>query len=236
MVGYPYFNQAPTCFDNKQNGFETGVDCGGSCSFACISQVDPISVLWTRAFRVVPGRYNAVTYVENHNKNAAVTRITYKFRFADKDNVYIGKREGEAFIPPAGKYAIFEPAINTGNSIPVYTTFEFTSMPVWSQVDILKLNQLKIVASNIKLENETTSPHLSAQIKNDSLFFVPEINVITILYDADHNALSASSTFLDKLDRGENKEINFTWPEPITGKVIAEEIIPMYDIFQVKLK
>ncbi len=236
VVVYPYFNKAPSCFDNKQNGTETGPDCGGSCSLACSSQVDPISILWSRAFQVVPGRYNAVTYLENHNKNSAVEKVSYKFRFADKDNVYIGKREGVAFIPPAGRYAIFEPAIDVGNSIPVYTTFEFTEISKYTQVDIEKLNQLKIAVSGIKLENELSSPHLSAQLKNNSLFNIPEIGVVAILYDETGNAVSVSRTYLDQLSGGETKEINFTWPEPIVGKIIAQEIIPIYNVFMAKLK
>ena len=73
--------------------------------------MDEVSVIWTRAFKVISGRYNAVAYLENHNKNAAIYRIKYKFRFSDKDNIYIGKREGETFIPSSGKFAIFEAKI-----------------------------------------------------------------------------------------------------------------------------
>src|SRR6266404_9405368 len=100
LIIYPTLRKTPSCVDNIQNGDETGMDCGGSCPNACISQIDAVSVLWARAFEVVPGRYNAVAYLENHNKNAAVQKISYRFRFADKDNVYIGKREGSTFIPP----------------------------------------------------------------------------------------------------------------------------------------
>src|SRR3989339_265818 len=106
LIAYSKLNKAPTCFDNKQNDTETGVDCGGSCANACLAQVDPISVLWARAFRVVPGRYNAVAYLENHNKNIAINKVNYKFRFADKNNIYIGKREGSAYVPPSGRFAI----------------------------------------------------------------------------------------------------------------------------------
>src|SRR3989344_1172894 len=112
LIIYPSLSKAPTCSDNKQNGNETGVDCGGSCARACLAQVDEISVLWARSFRVIAGRYNAVAYFENHNKNIAIDKINYKFRFADKNNIYIGKREGSTFIPPSGRFAIFEPAID----------------------------------------------------------------------------------------------------------------------------
>ncbi|MBY0376845.1 hypothetical protein K2P96_02640 [Patescibacteria group bacterium] len=123
-----------------------------------------------------------------------------------------------------------------GNSNPVYTTFEFSEVPLWKQIDPKKVGQLKVAVSNIELENETTAPHLSAIVKNNSLFDVPEVKVIAILYDEFHNALSVSSTYIDDLSGGASQNINFTWPQPMTGKVVTEEIIPEYNIFQVKLK
>ncbi|OGI59762.1 hypothetical protein A2727_01620 [Candidatus Nomurabacteria bacterium RIFCSPHIGHO2_01_FULL_37_110] len=232
----PNLNSVATCQDNKQNGNEIGIDCGGSCSRACNFQVDRVSILWARAFQVVPGRYNAVAYLENHNKNTAVNKISYRFRFADKNNVYIGKREGETFIPPSGKFAIFEPAIDFGHSVPIYTTFEFTQNPEWIQVSKEKMDQLQISVSNIVLDDEDTNPVLSATLKNNSLFTIPEVDVVVILYDANRNAVSASRTYLDELAGGENREIGFTWREPLSPQVISKEIIPMYNIFLVELK
>ncbi|MEK7113905.1 MAG: hypothetical protein AAB873_03715 [Patescibacteria group bacterium] len=232
----PSFKENPTCMDGKQNGSETGVDCGGSCLLVCAFEADPLSVLWTRTFQVIPGRYNAVAYIENHNKNAAVQKIRYKFRFSDKDNIYIGKREGETFIPPSGKFAIFEAGIGVGNSIPVYTSFEFTEMPVWKDVEEDKMDQLKLLISDIRLENQNTNPRLSAKLRNTSLLSVPEVDVVVILYDKEGNALSASRTYLEELKAEEVKDINFTWPEPIKGDIVLREIIPMYDIFRVELK
>jgi len=236
LIISPSLNKAPTCFDNKQNGNEIGIDCGGSCARACLSQVDNVSVLWARAFRVIPGRYNAVAYIVNHNKNVAAEKVSYRFRFADANNVYIGKREGTTYIPPAGDFAIFEPGIGIGNSIPVYTTFEFTQTPNWLQVSQEKIDQLKVAVSNIQLMDETTSPRLSATVKNNSLFTIPNISVIAIMYDADGNAVSASSTYLSQLAPLSNADINFTWPETFGSPVVAKEIIPMYDIFSVKLQ
>lgn len=236
LIIYPKFNKAPTCSDGMQNGDETGVDCGGSCANACYAQVDQASVLWARAFRVVPGRYNAVAYLINHNKNTAVKKINYRFRFADAKNIYIGKRDGSTFIPPGGNFAVFEPAIDIGNSIPVYTTFEFTEVPVWLQVSQEKISQLKVSVGNISLVDEKTNPKLGAEIRNDSLFTIPNVGIIAILYDAGGNAISTSRTYLNQLLPLQSSDINFTWPEPLPGTVVAKEIIPMYDIFSVKLQ
>ncbi len=101
---FPSFNKPPTCVDGRQNGDETGIDCGGSCLDACAFEADAVSILWARSFLVVPERYNAVAYLENHNKNLVVNKIKYQFRFADEDNIYLGHREGVAFIPPGRNF------------------------------------------------------------------------------------------------------------------------------------
>lgn len=236
LIIYPSFNEAPTCADGRQNGTETGVDCGGSCLRACFFEADKASIIWTRSFLVVPGRYNAVAYLENHNKSLAVSKIKYQFRFADEDNVYLGSRKGIAFIPPGRNFAIFEHGIELSNSTPVYTTFSFTEVPNWISVPEIKINQLKLLVTDINLRNEKISPSLSATLKNDSLFSIPDVSIVVILYDSEHNAIAVSSTFLDQLSKEEEKIINFTWPMPILGQVITKEILPTYDIFRVKLK
>lgn len=236
IILYPSLNKPPSCVDRKQNGSETGIDCGGACARACLSQVSPMSVLWARAFRVIPGRYNAVAYVVNHNKNVAVQKINYRFRFADKNNVYIGKREGSTFVPLGSNFAVFEPGIDIGNSIPVYTTFEFTQVPDWLQVPQNKINQLKVLISDIQLTDEKGSPHLLATIKNTSLFTIPNVGVVVILYDAGGNAVSTSRTYLNELGPLETSDINFTWLEAFSDPVVAKEIIPMYDVFSATLK
>ena len=236
LIAYPQFTKAPTCMDGKQNGDETGVDCGGGCAKACIDQVDDVSVLWSRVFRVVPGRYNAVAYLVNHNENTVASKINYRFRFADENNIYIGKRDGSTYVPPAGNFAVFEPAIDMGNSTPVFVSFEFTEIPDWTFFSETKVNQAKVLISNIKLINEDTAPKLSATVTNDSLFTIPDVNFIAILYDASRNAVSASSTYVDILNAEDVKNITYTWPEKFDAKVVAQEIIPIYNIFSVKLK
>jgi hypothetical protein len=215
---------------------EAGVDCGGSCARACAFQVDKLALIWSRSFKVADGRFNAVAYLENQNKNTAIYKVKYRFRFADKDNIYIGERVGETYIPPSGKFAIFEPSIGIGNSVPVYTNFEFLEQPTWVKVSDAKMDQLKVFVSDINLQYEDSTPRLSATIKNSSLFIIPEVTVVAILYDQLGNVISASRTYLDDLKGEEKKAVYFTWPEPFDREVVVKEIIPMYNVFLTKLK
>ena len=75
LIVYPHLNKVSTCSDFKQNGDETGVDCGGLCQRACIFETDKIAVLWSRAFQVIPGRFNAVAYIEMDDKRAFLERL-----------------------------------------------------------------------------------------------------------------------------------------------------------------
>ena len=234
LLIYPQFNKPPTCVDGKMNGTETGIDCGGSCLNACLAEVEKIEMLWARAFQVVPGRYNALAYLANHNKGAVARQVNYRFQFFDESNIYIGERRGSTFIPPSGNFAIFESGVNLGEAAPVYTNFEILGEPNWIQAPLEKINQTKISLSNIEFANPATAPRLSATIKNTSLFTIPEISVIAILYDSMGNAVSASGTYLDKLSAQESRQIVFTWPEPFTVPIIQKELIPLYDISKVE--
>jgi len=234
MILYPKLHTIPTCTDGKQNGQEEGVDCGTGCATVCPFQADVIKVIWTRSFKVVDGRYNAVAYLQNKNTNDAVYRVHYKFRFADKDNILINFREGDTYVPAGGNFVVFEPAIDTGNTVPVFTTIEFTQQPTWIKISPDVLKELSISTSNITLANEKTSPILSVLLKNNSLFQIPGVKVVAILYDKSGNAINASSTYLDTLDGGAFVPLTFTWPEPIVGDVVAKEVMPMFDIFSVK--
>lgn len=237
FIGYQAFlNRPPTCFDGKQNGAEAGVDCGGVCILACPKEVDKISVLWSRAFEILPSRYNAVAYVENKNENTVVRKINYSFRFSDVDNVFIGKREGSTYVPPASKFAIFEPNINFGISAPVYTTFTFTEELVWEKVDPQLVSQLQVGVGDVVLTDVSTTPKLFASLRNYSLFRIPEVSAVAILYDAEGNAISASRTVVDVLTKEASQSVSFTWPRPFGRDPVVKEIIPMYDISSVELE
>src|SRR3989344_1263580 len=70
-IGIAIFYNAPSCTDNKQNQDEAGVDCGGACSYLCIEQQLPPTVLFTKAIKNGDGRVDVVALIENKNSSAA---------------------------------------------------------------------------------------------------------------------------------------------------------------------
>lgn len=228
----PIIFKKSTCTDGKQNGDETGIDCGGSCSLMCKSDISAPVVLWSRAFPVISSNYNLVAFIENRNKNAGVVSASYEFRIYDNNNILIGRREGTTFIPPNQQFAVFEPRFDSGQNQIKSVTFDFIQPLVWIKKSST-LQTLPIHVNNINFDNNKDTPTLSAVINNDSIYDLPEFDVVAILYDINHNAINVSKTHKDKLLNGDKLPVVFTWPEILSTTPVTKDILIQINPFSV---
>lgn len=229
---YPLIFKKATCSDNKQNGTETGVDCGGSCSLMCKADISDPSVIWSRAFPVTGSNYNLVAFVENRNKNAGVINASYEFRIYDTNNKLLGRREGKTFIPPNQQFAVFESRFDSGQSQIKTVTFEFLSPIIWVKKSPT-LQTLPIFVNNVIFNDNKDTPNLSAVVNNDSIYDLGEFDVIAILYDTERNAINASKTHKDKLLSGGNLPVIFTWPEAFPTTPVTKDIMVLINPFSI---
>lgn len=211
LLFYAVYHTPPTCLDGKKNGDERGVDCGGNCPILCSADVLSPLILWERAFKVTKEVYNLVAYVENPNLFATVTRAPYLFRIYDTDNILIAERTGGTFIPPKKKFAIFEPGIVVGERVPTRVTFEFTGNLTWEKA-VPNENPLSVRSSVLSREKE--KPRIDADLVNNSLQAISNIEAVAIVFDGEGVAIGASRTFVDYLPKGESASLIYTWPEP----------------------
>ncbi len=218
---YFYFKVEPTCFDRKANGDERGVDCGGSCSLVCTSDVRPISVVWERTFFVSPGFATAAAYLENPNFNLIAPRVPFRFQIFDEKNVLISEKQGETFINTDGVFAMFEGPFNIGERKPDHVVFSFGTDVPWyrrSESVLLEVKRQELVA--------TTSPRIEADIYNAGVLPLENVEVIAIAYDAGDNALGVSRTFIAMLAPLGTETATFSWPNPFSGEVARILILP----------
>ena len=230
----PRLKKESTCFDGRENGDETGVDCGGSCPTFCPLEVNDIVVHWARVFEVSSNLYNVIAYIENQNADGAVYEISYEFKLYDKDNVFIALRRGKTFIEPNKSSAVFESRINVGNRVPRRAVFSFLESPLWIRVDKGLQQSLPIFVQEKIVTGALSSPKLTATVVNDSLYDIPDLDVIAILYNEEGNAFAASTTLIDPLRKNTSEKIFFTWPRPFKEEVFKIEIIPRINIFSIR--
>lgn len=213
--------EAPSCSDGRQNQKELGVDCGGPCSILCNAQALSPIVLWQREFKGNAGTYNALAYIENPNLDSSAKNVPYLFTFYDDRGVNIYEREGRTDIPANKIFPIFEDRLEIKERVPAKVTFEFTRSPIW-EVD--KRQPLDIRVSNQSLLEDRSFPRVVATVENKSTTPLYDVSVIAIVYDSNDNAVNASRTIIDMLDKNSKEDVVFTWPSALDfGESVCEK-------------
>ena len=233
----PRITRTPTCFDGKQNGLETGVDCGGECVRACPTEVREIAVLWSRAFPVTQGVWNAMAYLENRNVGLTVKSMRYRFRFYDKDNVFISERTGQTFLPPNSRSFIFQSSMDMGLRFPYRTVLEISSPSLeWLRLDSKRQDVInQITASDKVLDDSSGLPQLSARINNSSVYDIQNVEVAALIYGSENIVLAASRTILDSLPANGSEPVFFSWPQPLSQQSVQIEILTKIDALSLNL-
>ncbi len=214
------YYEPPTCFDGKQNATEAGVDCGGDCLYLCPFQSSDPVVLFSRSFEIANGVYSAVAYIENPNFDIGVQNIKYIFKLYDASNQLIAEREGTTFIT-AGKISpIFEGGIQTeGGKEPRRTFFELIDENKWTKV--VPTSESPFIVKDKNLTSADTRPRLSAVLENRTVEEFKDVEVVTVIFNANRNAIATSRTFVDLLPRKSEVDLVFTWPQPLETELEA---------------
>lgn len=211
---------APTCFDGKQNQKEQGIDCGGQCKRECLGVIKEPVILWVKPLKVVGGVYDVVAVAENRNLFLSAQSVKYQFKLYDERNILIASKEGETFINPGRKFAVFDHGIIAGSRVPARAFLEFQKDIEW---EIYKGENLGIVVSK-KEYSDLPRPSLSVTVENKTLADVKELVATAIIYGNDDNAIAASAMKIGEIKGGSSAEVFFTWPEKFDQKYARDEI------------
>ena len=230
VIGLPlaiYFHQPASCHDGVQNQNETSPDHGGPCVILDERALTPNAILWTRAFKVRDGLYDATAYVLNPNETAGVvTPVSYQLGLYDNDNVLVVERTGATYLMPGGITPVFEGGIDIGNRTVARARFQFTEPMMWDRV--LKNITSSIEVNDKQIADTTTEPRLRAEVMNKSVEDLIQIVFVATVFDQADNAFASSATALPRLNAGETQQIVFTWSAPFTATVGRIDIIPSY--------
>ncbi|HEY4520122.1 MAG TPA: hypothetical protein VJH33_03770 [Candidatus Paceibacterota bacterium] len=229
FIGIPtalFLYEPPTCFDGKQNQEEVAPDVGGPCPLLDTQAVTAPLIMWSRAFIVRDGIYNAVAYIENPNEDAGVLRAPYHFKLYDEAGILVAERTNVASIAPASITPIFEGNIETGFRPAAHAFFEFTGPLTWER--------LRNVAKDIDIKNTAVtsldgSPRVSASVINTSVAPVRELIIMAVVFDPAGNAFAASHTAVARLEGGTQEDVVLSWPKPFHAQVGRVDVLPLLE-------
>lgn len=218
----------PTCFDGRQNGYESDVDCGGACSLRCTEEVLPLSVAWSSALPTASSTYDFVALVSNKNLDNAPKELEYIFTAYNAEGLGYFTAKGTTVVPIDGDFPIIvqkvpltqAPAqitVQLKDNLPHYKTLEKPTEPT------IRITGTRYEAGSI--------PRVYSTLTNTKRLVFSNLPVRVILYNANGNAYGVGETVLPTLNKEETKEIVFTWNRAFVEEPTKIRIFPILDPF-----
>lgn len=226
-LGFFYFtiiHVPPSCTDNKQNGTEEGVDCGGTCTYLCTASEAEPSVRFVRPVSPMSGRTDVIAYIDNPNANAAAKRLPYTIELYDSQNVVVAKKDGTVDLPPNSTVPIFVPDFYTGDHAVAraFLTFDEPSHYWYRYQETRTLPKV----ANVVLTTSNT-PRITATAVNTGATSVGGTYFVATVFDTEGNAIAASQTIATGIPAQGSVELTFTWPSAFSGTVSRIEVVPL---------
>lgn len=229
LVGLPMFllfYQKPTCFDNKQNGDEKGVDCGGSCQLLCTTESLPLIMNGDpRVLLLATSTYQVIALVENSNNTAEIYKAGYTIKIFDaKSSIPLKTIDGSAYVPKASTFAVFEgPITLEAGVLPTRATLEWKAGTlVWQKNASV---QPELSVKDLSFSRLDSAPKLEAIVENPTLNAVSNIDLSAVLFDAEGNIFAVSKTYVEELKAGEEVKVVFTWPRAFASEPAKTDVL-----------
>ncbi len=222
----------PTCFDKKQNGFESGLDCGGTCALMCTSDVKPLSVVWAKAIRLGKDvvNYDLVAFVTNTNIDNAARGVGYTFNLFDENGNLYQTFTGSTTVPLDGSFPL------------IIQNVTLSKAPSNVTATLTEGNHFKVIESPTSPTVRVTGrryeagviPRVYATIANSKRIDIVNLPVRALLFDNNDNVYAVGQTIIPSLPKEGTQEVIFTWGESLPYPPTRIGIYPIFDPFELR--
>jgi hypothetical protein len=220
-------NPKPTCFDNKKNQDEEGIDCGGICKTCSPAQT--LNIISQVFIPTTENNYDLVAKIKNPNDDQGADIINYEFSLYDSANQLIGIRTGKTYILPQETKYIVEQKFYTDKTI-AKTEFKFNDIS-WKKLS--QINDLELRINNAEYQIlEDGSNLLVGAIENKTSYDLDTIKVVGVLLDENKNIIAAGETSMNTVLKDESRGFEIFWPYPIAIQVKSFDTRVYTDIFE----
>ena len=231
-LGFLFFQRflpEPTCFDNKKNQGELGVDCGGPCGPCELKNPKSVEIFWARAVLARPQMYDVAAEVRNSNEVLYSPDMEYEFTLFDEFGL-IARKAGRTFILPQERTHVIEANLNTTRE-PSRVEFKILNID-WQ---FKKLEQPNLVIERrdykiIEIDGKKQSL-VEASVLNKTPFNFREIVVNFAVLDAEGNLLGANRVLVESLLAGSRQTVKSIWPQELKGRATTIIVEPRVNFF-----
>ena len=234
IVVYSAFFKVPdTCFDNRQNQNEQGVDCGGICQAVCQDKITGADLEITEIAFVQGsnGRYDILGKVHNPNDEIGASAFVYTMLLKDSMGNILATRSGQGYIlPQENKYVIelnvAAAAAPTLASLRI-SDIEWARFSGYQEKPAINIYQKRygpIVAG-------VGFGEAYGLLSNESPYDFRSIIVRVILRDSSGKPLAFNTTEMRTVKSREERDFRLIWPSAFPGTVERVEMDVDADVY-----
>lgn len=220
------FYTTPSCTDGVQNQAEVGIDCGGSCPYLCATQVQPPTVLFTKALENGAGRTDVGASVENKNANAAAKDVPYRITLYGVNQSLIQEVTGILDLPPGAKVPIYVPGVTSGKQKVVNAFLDIAPSSLhW--FTMVADSRIVPLVSNTTESSTSDAPRIEAILANPSAVALTNVRAIVFVHGASGDIIAASQTVVPVIPAQGRATATFTWNSAFPNAPTSIEVVPI---------
>lgn len=214
---YFIFRPTGSCFDNRQNQGEAGIDCGGPCLDCALKNAQPVTLLQDPSFLIINDQaVGTIFKLKNINSEAAAERLSYQINFYDSAGDLINSLNRETFIYAGQIKTLIEPVVSIEASR--LSRIEIlVQNPVWQLAE--KFLQPTIQSRAIRTEVSFSQVKVSGLVLNNSGALLRSADIGAVFYDSAGGLKAVSKTVIKDLQPFEERA--FSIFAKLDGKKIA---------------
>jgi len=219
----------PTCFDQKQNQGEFGVDCGGPCSPCELQRPKPVTVFWAKAVPVRENVYDVAALIQNQNEVLSSAEVEYEFILSGEFGE-AARRRGRTFLLAQERTMLIEvniPASHAADRV------EFRIIAVeWQFRKDQKPNVLAERREyRVTEEFGKKQSVVEASIVNGTALDLNEVTVQIGIFDEEGNIVGVNRIVIEQVRAGSRRTVRAIWPKEFQGKPASIEMETRVNMF-----
>lgn len=209
---YFLFKPVASCFDDKQNQNEEGVDCGGPCKKVCLPQgMRPIETVQdVKIFYPASGRISLLAKIQNPNVEVAAKYFDYRFNAYDDKNNLLRVVSGQSFIYSSEIKYLAE-FLEDGSFKNVSRAELIIENPEWARA--LEFQKPSVSVLNQRVEVYKGELRVSGKIVDNDTVPLPKAIIVAVFSDQFGATRGVSKTEIENLLVGENRPFAIAHPK-----------------------
>ena len=211
IIVYLLTKPAPSCFDQKRNQGEEGIDCGGPCLPCYIKYAKEPEILSTQVLPVTQEFSEVLIKIKNENEKVGA-KFNYRVRFFDRFAQLIGEEEGKSFVLPLSVKYLVLPKVNLKSQEIFRVDFSFTKLE-WQEFPYPSSELFSVLNKKLRWlsPKEPGVLELSGELQNETSLIFSRAEIVILLYSRTGEILNAARTEMENLKAGERRSFKYVW-------------------------